>query len=169
MTEWNPAGHLAADVHDKSNPVQDKTCTFLQKQPIRIDRLNRPSPPGITRVTHQIRSETLHLWYQLNIFECWRPLLWQLHSSDNSTFFDWLRSLGRRRAWLRNVVLLYKTDAELQIDLDAVLAALDLELTPGIVRPQLELSAYEMCYEQMGLPRQFGRKRATQRWVMSAP
>lgn len=110
VTEWT------------SIPLDTKTKTkLLEKDPIRMDRWNRPLPAPITRTCTQIRSETLHLYYQNNIFECWRPLFWQVNWHQ-STFLDWIIGIGaEKRGWLREVVLLYKHEAELEHDLEAAL------------------------------------------------
>jgi hypothetical protein len=141
----------------------------LEKQPIRVDNLNRPLPPALTRVNRQCYTETLHLYYTHNIFECWRPLLQSPIWSTHSTLAFWLNSLGPEKVdWLTSIVLLYKRAEELE-DLDFGLA-LELEagyvLRPGVLTFRQELNEYELCFEQLGLPARFGSR--GYRWVLSA-
>lgn len=139
---------------------------MLQKAPIRIDRLNRPLPSPITRTSLQLRAETLPLYYQCNVFEFWRPLFWVHHDLFQSTFVTWLVALGREKVgWLQDLVLLYKFDNELEHDIQEPLKKLDFELTPGVVSNRQELTEYEMCFEELGLPRHFGRTRRWDRWA----
>ena len=98
------------------------------------------------------------------MFECWRPLFFRDWSQ--STFIDWLLNLGPEKTeWLNDVVLLYKHEGELEQDLEDALAELGVELKPGVITNRQELSEYEMSYEQLGLPRHFGKKRRTDRWL----
>lgn len=148
VTEWAPA---PPNDGDESN--------LLQTHPIRQDFLNRPLPPAITRTNRQIRSETLHLYYKHNIFEFWRPsaLPGRLVLS---TLGRYLTSLGSRRDWLREVVLLYKHESELDYDLEQTLCEQGLGLSDEcLLRNELQLSEFEMHYEELGLPRSFGKKR----------
>ncbi|KAK5124517.1 hypothetical protein LTR85_001734 [Meristemomyces frigidus] len=129
-----------------------------------MDRFNRPLPPAITRACSLTRNETLHLYYAENTWECWRPLFW-IHDWSQSTFVDWLSSLGPDRTrWLRDVVLLYKHDTELEHNLYDALAALGIEVNASAISHKQELSEYEMSYEQLRLPRAFGAKRKLDRW-----
>ncbi|EME42380.1 hypothetical protein DOTSEDRAFT_81280 [Dothistroma septosporum NZE10] len=142
-----------------------RSVRLLQKRAIRMDRFNRPSPPALALVSHQLRAETLHLYYELNVFECWRPLFW-LKDWTQSTFIDWLVSLGRvQTKWLRDIVLLYKHESELEHDVDEALTDHGFELMPGLISNKQELSEYEMCFEELGLPRHFGKRRRFDRWL----
>ena len=135
------------------------------KRPIRMDRFNRPCPAPLTLVCHQIRTETLKLYYQQNIWECWRPLFW-LKDWSESTLIDWLCSIGPERTkWLRDIVLLYKHENEMEHDIKQALCEADFELKDCAIHDKQELSEYEMCFESMGLPRHFGRKRRWDRWM----
>lgn len=129
-----------------------------------MDRFNRPLPAAITRTCMQIRDETLLLYYQYNTFECWRPIPgtdWQF-----STLTCWLRTLGSTKiAWLRDLVLLYKQEEELEHDIETGLADYGIELRPGAISNKRELSEFEMSYEQLGLPRHFGQRGRRNRWV----
>ena len=81
----------------------------------------------------------------------------------------WLASLGQEKTqWLNDVVLLYKERGELQCDTQSALSDQGFELRAGVVRYKQELSEYEMCFEQLGLPRHFGRKRRRQEWIISS-
>ncbi|EME81345.1 uncharacterized protein MYCFIDRAFT_215928 [Pseudocercospora fijiensis CIRAD86] len=156
VTEWTAASHE----HDETADVGPNAHGRLQrkqltKRPIRMDRLNRPPPPPITRVSHQLRSETLHLYYQCNVFECWRPLFW-LKNWNQSTFVDWLVSLGPEKTkWLQHIVLLYKREGELEHDVQSALAEDGFVLGEDAIEEKQELSEYEMCFEELGLPRHF--------------
>ncbi|KAH9841265.1 hypothetical protein Tdes44962_MAKER07822 [Teratosphaeria destructans] len=100
-----------------------------------------------------------------NTFECWRPLFW-LNDWRQSTFVDWLSHLGTDRiAWLTDIVLLYKHEGELEHDIEEALWDLGVEVPKGVIRARRELSEYEMCYEDWGLPRHFGKKRRWDRWM----
>ncbi|KAF7197426.1 hypothetical protein HII31_01236 [Pseudocercospora fuligena] len=166
VTEWTPASdenyetaHEGPNAHDLLQRKQ------LMKRPIRMDRFNRPPPPPITRVSHQLRSETLHLYYQCNIFECWRPLFW-LKDWSQSTFIDWLVSIGPEKTkWLQQIVLLYKHEGELEHDVQSALAEEGFMLAEDAIKDKQELSEYEMCFEELGLPRHFGKKRRWDRWM----
>jgi len=160
VTEWYPS----------TTTLQDHTgaeaACILQRAPIRMDRFNKPLPPAITRACIQTRAETLKLYYEQNIFECWRPLLLRNPDWSQSTFFDWLASLGNERtAWLTCIVLLYKHENELEIQMEEVLAELGFCLAPGVIANKLELSEYEMCFQELGLPRHFGKKKRWDRWL----
>jgi len=148
------------------NDSHDSTSvTRSHRIPIRMDRFNKPLSPSITRVSKQTREETLKLYYEHNIFECWRPLFW-VHDWSQSTFIDWLTGLGPlKTSWLTDIVLLYKHEGELDHDIEGPLAELGFELRPDIISSRLELSEYEMCYETLGLPRHFGTKRRWDRWL----
>ncbi|KAK4498205.1 hypothetical protein PRZ48_010862 [Zasmidium cellare] len=165
VTEWMPA---PSDKQDKHASSSQRSSNILEKKPIRMDRLNRPLPPAITRVSHQLQAETLPLYYQENIFECWRPLFW-INDWSVSTLIDWLKSLSNgeinQAKWLRHVVLLYKNQDELEYDVVAALFdELGYELDDCEITSKLELSEYEQCFEQMGLPRHFGKKKRYDRW-----
>ncbi|KAK4613764.1 hypothetical protein CLAFUW4_08935 [Fulvia fulva] len=159
VTEWT-----AATV-ETLRLTPTRSVRLLHKRAIRMDRFNRPPPPALARASRQLRAESLHLYYQLNVFECWRPLFW-LKDWSQSTFIDWLVSLGPvQTKWLRNIVLLYKHENELEHDVEEVLTAQGFELQPGVVSNKQELSEYEMCFEELGLPRHFGRRRRWDRWM----
>lgn len=162
VTQWTPASEI--EVGGPSTCAVSQ-CKALVKRPIRMDRFNRPSPPPITRVSHQLRSETLHLYYQCNIFECWRPMSW-LKDWSQSTFVEWLAFLGPERIkWLQHIVLLYKHETELEHDVHSALADEGLVLVACAIEDKQELSEYELCFEELGLPRHFGKKRRRGRWV----
>ncbi|KXT02379.1 hypothetical protein AC578_212 [Pseudocercospora eumusae] len=160
VTEWTHASdqcYETADVGPNTHDLLQRRQ--LMRRPIRMDRFNRPSPPPVTRVSHQLRSETLHLYYQCNIFECWRPLYW-LKDWSHSTFIDWLVSLGPEKTkWLQEIVLLYKREGELEHDVQSALAEEGYVLAEGAIKDKQELSEYEMCAEELGLPTHFGKKR----------
>lgn len=165
VTEWTPAPE---DKHDKHTSPQRRS-RILEKRPIRMDRFNRPLPPAITRVSHQLQAETLALYYQENIFECWRPLFW-MYDWSVSTLIDWLNSLSLRKIkWLRHIVLLYKHNDELEHDVAAALIEQGYELNECTITSKLELSEYEQCFEQLGLPRHFGKKKRNDRWGAAQP
>jgi len=156
---WNFAVSDWVPIDPNEAPEADSRA-WLCRGPIRIDRFNHRPPAAITAASSQTRSETLHLYYSLNTFECWRPRfrskLW-MHSS----LVNWLQFLGpEKRLWLQRVVLLYKSDDELATDVEADLAAIGLPIGQGTIRHQLQLTEYERCFEQLGLPRHFGRKRS---------
>lgn len=162
VTEWTVASS------ERRQLTSTRSVRVLQKRAIRMDRFNRPPPPALTRVSHQLRAEALHLYYQLNVFECWRPLFW-LKDWSQSTFIDWLVSLGPEQTkWLRQVVLLYKHESELEHDVDNALMEHGFELNPGLISNKQELSEYEMCFEELGLPRHFGRRRRWDRWMAAS-
>jgi hypothetical protein len=147
-------------IHAVTNWAPNCETGFLEKQPIRVDNLNRPLPPGLTRVNRQLYTETLHLYYMHNIFECWRPLIHSPLWPSSSTLMYWLRSLGREKvAWLTSIVLLYKKESEQEVDFHQALAIEGFALRKGVLSLREELSEYELCYEQLGLPRHFGRRR----------
>lgn len=152
--------------------ITNWTCSkpgILSRQPIRIDKFNHPVPPPLTLANHQLRSETLHLYYNHNTFELWRPKTWAPLGVAYSTLVSWLQALGpERMGWLRDVVLLYKREGELEYDVFADMAKEGAELKPEVMRTRLEQTEYEMCYEMMGLPRKFGKVHAA-RWCVSAP
>lgn len=129
-----------------------------------MDRFNRPLPPAITRVSREVQNETLPLYYQQNIFECWRPLFW-LGNWSVSTLIDWLSSLEPREVgWLRHIVLLYKNKDELEYDVEDALLEQGFEFNDCTITNKLELSEYEQCFEELGLPRHFGKKRRNDRY-----
>ena len=148
---------------DAGNPAAcGHLMPMLQKLPIRMDRFNRSLPPGITRVCKMTRHETLHLYYECNTFECWRPVFWN-HDWSSSTLIDWLSSLGPRALWLNDLILLYKYETELEQDIEPELIMLGLEYKRGIITNKQELSEFELTHEALGLPRHFGTKRRD-RW-----
>ncbi|RMZ26000.1 hypothetical protein D0859_09940 [Hortaea werneckii] len=150
VAEWIPLG-AETDRRDAGEP------SWLQRAPIRMDRFNRPLPPAITRASVQIRGETLPLYYQSCKFECWRPK--PNHDWSFSTLVLWLLSLGpEKRSWLHDVVLLYKHEAELEHGLEEGLREFDVRMDMSIFSHRRELSEFEMSYEQLGLPRHFGKK-----------
>jgi hypothetical protein len=144
---------------------------MLEKQPIRVDNLNRPLPPGLTRTNRQLYSETLQLYYIHNIFECWRPIFSSPAWSSMSTLMFWLNSLGPEKvSWLTSIVLLYKRESELgelQSDCHEALALEGFILGPHVISFRQEQSEYELSYAQLGLPRHFGGREAC-RWVYRA-
>ena len=82
---------------------------------------------------------------------------------------DWLKCLGpEKRSWLNSVQLLYKQESELEHDVERALQHARLNIRSGVVSNRQELSEYEMCYEEMGLPRHFGKKRRYDRWLAAA-
>ncbi|KAM3413908.1 hypothetical protein BST61_g10581 [Cercospora zeina] len=130
-----------------------------------MDRFNRPCPPPLTLVCHQIRTETLKLYYEQNVWESWRPLFW-LKDWSESTLIDWLSCIGPKRTkWLRHIVLLYKHDTELDHDIKRALCGAGFPLEDCDIHDKQELSEFEMCFQSMGLPRHFGRKRKWDRWM----
>lgn len=152
VTEWSPT-----KLNNSSTAISN--TLMLHKASIRIDRLNTPPPPAVTRTCRQIRSETLHLYYSENIFECWRPLPW-LSDWSRSTFVAWLTSLGpERRGWIDKICLLYKHHDELAYDIEEPLADYGILVRPGVISAKQELSELEKCHEEMGLPVHFGRKK----------
>lgn len=63
------------------------------------------------------------------------------------------------------MVLLYKHEAELEHDVEEALAEEGFELAEGAITSKQELSEYEMCFETLGLPRHFGKKKRWDRWM----
>jgi hypothetical protein len=114
-----------------------------------------------------VRRESLHLYYEHNIFECWRPRYW-LRDWTTSILAEWLFALDEKTLWLRSLVLLYKQDSELEHDLEDALAQAGFKFHPEAVSNKKELSEYETVFEDFGLPRHFGRSRAQPRWTASA-
>ncbi|CAK4034426.1 Hypothetical predicted protein [Lecanosticta acicola] len=160
VTEWAPVEDASTDAE-----ADPSGARLLDRRPIRMDRFNHGGPPSLTRVSHQLRAETLHLYYEQNIFECWRPLFWHKDWS-NSTLIDWLTSLGpERTCWLQQVVLLYKHEAELEHDVEQALVDDGFVLAEGAISSKQELSEYEKSFETLGLPRHFGKKRRWDRWT----
>ncbi|RMX79932.1 hypothetical protein D0869_07939 [Hortaea werneckii] len=152
VVEWIPL-EAETDRRDAGEP------SGFQRAPIRMDRFNRPLPPAITRACVQTRGETLPLYYQSCKFECWRPK--PNHNWSFSTLVLWLLSLGpEKRSWLRDVVLLYKHEEELEHAIEEGLREFDVQMDPSIFSHRRELSEFEMSYEQLGLPRHFGKKHA---------
>ena len=124
-------------------------------------------PPAITLVNSQLRSETLHLYYSENIFECWRPFLWQ-HDWSLSTLVFWLSTLGPEKiSWINCLILLYKNEDELEYDFEETLSENGFNFQTGVLSYRQELSEYEMQHEQLGLPKSFGEKRHS-RWMYSS-
>lgn len=162
VTEWMPAPTSpdAAETETTSVAAGD-----LVKRPIRINRFNQPCPAPITLVSQQLRAETLQLHYQENVWECWRPLFW-LKDWSQSTFIKWLDCMGSERtAWLCHVVLLYKHENELEHDVEAALSEEEFVLKNCTFANKRELSEYELCFEELGLPRHFGRKHRWDQWM----
>jgi hypothetical protein len=103
-------------------------------------------------------------YYACNSFECWRPLFWR-SAVDASTFINWLITMGPERiGGLTEVVLLYKHESELDHDINEFLWDIGFDISPEVISAKLELSEYEMSYEALGLPRQFGSKKKSDRW-----
>ena len=153
-------------IHAVTNWARNATTNLLEKQPIRVDNLNRPLPPGLTRVNRQLYTETLYLYYTHNIFECWRPLIHSPLWACSSTLMYWLNSLRQESlvgqdkvGWLTSIVLLYKKESELEVDFHQALAIEGFTVRKDVLSFREELSEYELCYEQLGLPRHFGRRR----------
>ncbi|KAF1820588.1 uncharacterized protein K489DRAFT_36967 [Dissoconium aciculare CBS 342.82] len=138
----------------------ESVLTLLRRAPIRIDRFNHIPPAAITRTCSQIRFETLQRYYNLNRFECWRPRFRRKGWIYSSSLIGWLQLLGpEQRGWLRSVTLLHKPNDDLSHDPEQILVDEGLPLPPGVLRQRLLLSEYEQCFEQLGLPRHFGKKR----------
>lgn len=79
----------------------------------------------------------------------------------------WLGSLGPEKiSWLNDVVFLYKNESELEYDIEGAIAEQSFHLKQGVVSYRQELSEYEMQYEELGLPRNFGQRHS--RWFYSA-
>lgn len=169
VTEWAPL--QTSEEHNMRGRNRSASFqasnTILVRRPIRMDRFNRPLPPGLTCVSHQLRTETLALYYQHNIFECWRPVFWAKDWSQ-STLIDWLLSLGPRTNWLRDINLLYKHKSELEHDIGQALLYEGFSLQNVDIKNKRELSEYELCFEELGLPRHFGSKRRSDRWLVGA-
>ncbi|KAK1811355.1 hypothetical protein LTR12_014297 [Friedmanniomyces endolithicus] len=147
--------------------VADCQPPTLRQSPVRLDRFNRPLPAAITRVSRQLRHETLHLYYELNHFELWRPLFWA-NDWSFSTLIDWLTQLGPRVRWLNNITLMYKHEAELEYDIEEALREAGFAFgKQGVISSRRELSEYEMSDVAWGLPRQFGRG-TRDRWMAGA-
>ncbi|KAK3110951.1 hypothetical protein LTR53_014250 [Teratosphaeriaceae sp. CCFEE 6253] len=166
VTEWTPSKPSLSSTRVDTQRPAPPDRPMLQRTPIRVDRLNRPPPPGLTGVSRQLRHETLRLYYTSNQFELWRPLFW-LHDWTLSTLITWLAQLGPHRTpWLADVVLLYKHASELEDhDVYEALGAMGFVLAGrGVVRERLEVSEFEATHEALGLPRHFGR-RGRERWV----
>lgn len=152
VVDWIP------QTNDGNKAEADEASVVRQKAPVRMDRLNKPLPPAITRTCNQVRAESLHLYYKNSQFECWRPFPgrdWMF-----SILVEWLTSLGSQKTmWLNDLVLLYKQESELEYDAEEGLAELGILVRPGVISNKREVTEYEMSYEQMGLPRRFGAKR----------
>ena len=65
------------------------------------------------------------------------------------------------------MVFLYKNENELEYDIEGALTEQGLHLRKGLLSYRQELSEYEMRYEELGLPKSFGKKR-NRRWVYSS-
>ncbi|EGP86703.1 unnamed protein product [Zymoseptoria tritici ST99CH_3D1] len=171
VTEWGPVpGDDFIEMPPSEVSDARRRVPLLEKRAVRIDRLNRPAPPGLTCVSRQLREETLHLYYKHNTFELWRPLYW-LPDWTCSTFIDWLTMLEEKIHWLRDIVLLYKHDDEMEHDLEGALAYEGFQLRPGIITSTKEVSEYEIASAQFGLPKHFGSKKGTSRrirWIASS-
>lgn len=61
--------------------------------------------------------------------------------------------------------MLYKHESELEYDIEPALAEEGFELQDGVITHRQELSEYEMCFADLGLPRHFGKKRRWDRWM----
>ncbi|KAK5135743.1 hypothetical protein LTR08_004729 [Meristemomyces frigidus] len=160
VTEWIPTKeeHNGPSGRGSQPPM-------LQRNPVRIDRFNKPLPPPITRASILTRNETLPLYYAYNTFECWRPLFW-VNNWSQSTFIDWLTSLTAERCWwIEDITLLYKHEAELDHDIEEGLTDLGIELQPGVISSKRELTELEMGHLIMGLPKHFGKQGRRNRWL----
>ncbi|KAK3626793.1 hypothetical protein LTR56_019611 [Elasticomyces elasticus] len=156
VTEWAP-----------EKAVKDSAVRMLRRTPVRLDRFNRPLPAGITRVSRQLRHESLHLYYQYNQFELWRPLFW-INDWTFSTLIDWLGQLGPRMEWLNDIALMYKHESELDHDIEEALWEIGFAFSqPGVISDRCELSEFEQSHQALGLPRHFGRK-TRDRWLAAA-
>ncbi|TKA71927.1 hypothetical protein B0A55_07923 [Friedmanniomyces simplex] len=161
VTDWAPPRTVEDGVGADCQPPT------LQRTPIRLDRFNRPLPAAITRVSRQLRHETLHLYYESNQFELWRPLFW-INDWSFGTLIDWLTQLGPRIQWLNDIVLMYKHGSELEHDIEEALWELGFAFSkPGVISNRRELSDFEMSHEAFGLPRHFGRQ-GRDRWLAGA-
>ena len=130
----------------------------LQQQPIRIDRYNQPLAPAITQTCRQTRAETLGLYYKCNIFESWQPLYW-VDDWSQSAFVNFLNHIGPERiSWLGHIDLLYKLEHELEFDIEGALREEGFALPEGVVQRRRELSEFHQSCDELGLPRQFGKK-----------
>lgn len=161
VTAWTSTDHVAED-----HASGDHQVHMLRKMPVRMDRFNRSLPPGITRACRMTRHETLHLYYESNIFECWRPIYWN-HDWTFSILVDFLTGLGPRARWLNDLVLLYKHESELEHDIEAELRTLGLDLKEGIITNKKALSEFELTHEALGLPRHFGKRGRDRWWIGS--
>ncbi|KAI5363974.1 hypothetical protein Slin15195_G096290 [Septoria linicola] len=167
VTQWTPS---SPDVNTKASSCSSPQMSRreLVKRPIRMDRLNRPCPAPITLVSQQLRAETLQLYYQENVWECWRPLFWIIDWSE-STLIDWLSYIGSERTeWLQHMVLLYKHENELEHDIKQALLDEGFMLANCTIDDQHELSEYEKASAVLGLPRHFGRKRKRDYWMVGS-
>lgn len=145
---------------DSAGGVDGRGRMMCYRQPVRIDRFNHHPPPAITATCSQIRAETLQMYYELNTFECCRPRfrrkIW-----TRSSLVDWLTFLGPvKRTWLRSIILLCKPNDVCDADVEATLALVNLRVPEGIIRQKLQVTDLERRFEQLGLPRHFGRKRS---------
>ena len=144
VTDWEPAGR-----------------GMLEKQPIRVNNLNRPLPPTVTLANRQVRAESLYIYYAHNTFETWLPFVWH-RDWTQSTIVMWLDSIGPEKAWwIEDIVLLYKAEWELDNDVERAIWDIAYAFKDGVVRFRQELSELEMRYEEWGLPTSFGKKRYT--------
>ena len=92
-----------------------------------------------------------------------------MYDWSQSTFIDWLMTLGPEKTrWLAEVVLLYKHVDELEYSVEDALDDWDMYVNPGVLHEHQELSEYELCAEQMGLPKHFGPARRRAGRSMSA-
>jgi hypothetical protein len=154
VSEWHPK----AEEDDDNDASDAGSSAVLYRRPVRIDRFNHTPPAAITATSSQTRAETLRLYYALNAFECWRPRfkrkLW-IYSS----LVNWFEFLGPEKlTWVQDIILMYKTNDELETNFEDTLATEGYMIPRGVIRHQLQLTEYEQCFEQLGLPRHFGRR-----------
>lgn len=75
---------------------------------------------------------------------------------SNAALVDWLNLIGpERTACLRDLVLLYKYEEELQLDVELAMEQEGFDIR-GITRRQQALTEFEVRHESLGLPKQFG-------------
>lgn len=156
VTQWTPI----------RTAESSKQFPMLRQAAVRLDRFNRPLPAALTRVSRQLRYETLHLYYECNQFELWRPLFW-VNDWTFSTLIEWLTQLGLKIEWLDDIVLMYKHESEIDHDIEEALWELGFTFSrPGVISHRCELSDFELTHEALGLPRRFGARGAG-RWLVS--
>ena len=81
----------------------------------------------------------------------------------------WLNSLSdEKMSWINSIVLMYKEESELESDLHGALQEEGIWIKPGVFSFRVEKSEYELCFEQMGLPRAFSARPKGPRWMLQA-